>query len=159
MEQQVVAPAARPSISVQRQYLADLSFESSGFRAFAAHDRDESQFKLRVSVGYAPKGAESYEVVVMLRGEALRQGLLGLTVEVSYAGLFTLRGFPAEAIDPTLRIEAGELLFPFVRKIVNGLLVVNGMNEFLQPIDFSDIYLGHLRETGVRPQPASPLSA
>ena len=39
-------------------------------------------------------------------------------VEVTYAGLFQLRGVPQEHVQPLVLIEYPRLLFPFARQIV-----------------------------------------
>jgi preprotein translocase subunit SecB len=86
-------------------------------------------------------GEHGYEVSLVLRAEASREGATAFLVEVEYAGIFQLNGVPSEAVEPVLLIECPRILFPYARAIVSGATQDGGYAPLLvNPIDFAQLY-------------------
>jgi preprotein translocase subunit SecB len=81
-------------------------------------------------------------------------------VDLSYAGLFGIRGVPDEALSPVLLVEAPRLTFPFARQIIADAVTITGFQPLLlDPIDFASAYVAQLQaqqtgtDTGSEPAP------
>lgn len=137
-------PAARhqpsPRIAISEQCLKDLSFECPHHWELGALNGQPMDFSIQLGVRTRQIAPGSFEVIVSFGGHGKHGQKTAIIVELAYAGLFVLTGFPPHAIDPILHIEAPEMLFPFIRKIVNRLIFVNGMSESLDRVDFVELY-------------------
>jgi preprotein translocase subunit SecB len=132
------APGQAP-IAVLAQYLKDLSFENPG--APTVTGQSAPQGRVDVDVKARSLGEHGYEVSLVLRAEAMREGTTAFLVEVEYAGIFQLNGVPAEAVEPVLLIECPRILFPFARAIVSTATQDGGYAPLLvNPIDFAQLY-------------------
>ena len=66
-------------------------------------------------------------------------------VDLSYAGLFGIRGMPDEALAPILLVEAPRLIFPFARQIIADAVSNSGFPPLLlDPIDFAGAYVAQV---------------
>jgi preprotein translocase subunit SecB len=127
-------------ITVTTQYLKDLSFENPGAPATSGAGQ-MPQGRVDVDVRAKSLGESGYEVSLILRAEARRDGEPVFVVEVEYAGVFVLTNVPQEAIEPVLLIECPRLLFPFARAILSNATQDGGYAPLLvNPIDFAQLY-------------------
>ncbi len=131
---------AQPSLAVVRQYIKDLSFECP--RPVMPDDRARLAGLLSFDSGVnvTALSDDRYEVRLVIRGAIRENDRNVVLVELIYAGLFRLTGFPHDQIDPTLHIAAPELLFPFARNIVVGLCVWSGLQPNVGRVDFPSAY-------------------
>ena len=138
----------RGSLSVNAQFIKDLSFESPNVLKIMSQpgtQPPEVQFNLGVQVNGV--GPDMYDVTLTVRAEAKRDGLVAFIVELAYAGVFTITGIPQDQMEPILFIEAPRLLFPFARAIIADLTRDGGYTPLmLNPIDFVDLYRRKLAE-------------
>lgn len=141
------APAPdEPQVSVVAQYVKDLSVENpSAPQVFQwqAQPALDVQFSLN-----ADKIADDvHEVALKIEVSARSDNGVHFVIDLTYAGLFALRGVPEEAIPPFLLIEAPRLLFPFARQIVAEAITNTGFPPFmLEPIDFASIYMTQVQQ-------------
>src|SRR5687768_13774948 len=132
-------------VSVVAQYVKDLSVENpSAPQVFQwqAQPSLDVQFSLN-----ADKIAdEVHEVSLKIEVSARSDNGVHFVIDLTYAGLFAIRGVPDEAIPPFLLIEAPRLLFPFARQIVAEAVTNTGLPPFLlEPIDFASIYMAQVQ--------------
>ena len=132
-------------VSIIAQYLKDLSVENpSSPQVFQwqAQPALDVQFSLN-----ADKVADDvHEVALKIEVSARSDNGVHFIVDMSYAGLFGLRGVPEDALPPFLLIEAPRLLFPFARQIIAEAVVNAGFPPFyLDPIDFTSVYMSQLQ--------------
>jgi preprotein translocase subunit SecB len=135
------APAA--PITVMAQYLKDLSFENPGVASAggASVVAQSPQGRVDVDVRARTVGDNNYEVSLLMRAEAVRDGQAVFVAEIEYAGIFALNGIPQDAVEPVLLIECARLLFPFARAIVSQATQDGGYAPLLvNPIDFAQLY-------------------
>jgi preprotein translocase subunit SecB len=134
-----------PQVSVVAQYVKDLSVENpSAPQVFQwqAQPSLDVQFSLN-----ADKIAdEVHEVSLKIEVSARSDNGVHFVIDLTYSGLFAIRGVPDEAIPPFLLIEAPRLLFPFARQIVAEAVTNTGFPPFLlEPIDFASIYMAQVQ--------------
>ena len=139
-------PAEEAQVSVVAQYVKDLSVENpSAPQVFQwqAQPALDVQFSLN-----ADKVADDiHEVALKIEVSARSDNGVHFVIDLTYAGLFAIRGVPDEAIPPFLLIEAPRLLFPFARQIVAEAVTNTGFPPFmLEPIDFASIYMAQVQQ-------------
>ena len=140
------AASEEPQVSVVAQYVKDLSVENpSAPQVFQWQGQPalDVQFSLN-----ANKIADDvHEVALKIEVSARSDNGVHFVIDLTYAGLFAIRGVPEESIPPFLLIEAPRLLFPFARQIVAEAVTNTGFPPFmLEPIDFAAIYMAQVQQ-------------
>ncbi len=142
------APGQAP-ITVLAQYLKDLSFENPGAPGSAAGGAAAPHGRVDVDVKARSLPEHGYEVTLVMRAEAAREGATAFLVEVEYAGIFQLNGVPPEAVEPVLLIECPRILFPYARAIISTATQDGGYAPLLvNPIDFAQLYRAQRQRQG-----------
>jgi preprotein translocase subunit SecB len=132
-----------PQISILAQFVKDLSFENPGVAAQIPQTKPQIQVQIDVQV--RPLGADQFEVALRSMIEAKSGEARVYITELVYAGVFLLKGLPAEAQQPFLLIECPRLLFPFARRIIADVTRDGGYQPLLlDPIDFAGLYRAQL---------------
>ncbi len=128
-------------ITINAQYVKDLSFENPNFLAAMQPKQQPPEVQINLGVRANSVGQDSYEVILDVRAQASREDKVDFLIELAYAGVFTLTGIPPEHLEPVLFIEGPRLLFPFARAIVSDVTRDGGFPPLmLNPIDFVDLY-------------------
>ena len=135
-----------PQVSVVAQYVKDLSVENpSAPQVFQWQTQPalDVQFSLN-----ANKIADDvHEVGLKIEVSARSDNGVHFVIDLTYAGLFAMRGVPEDAMAPFLLIEAPRLLFPFARQIVAEAVTNTGFPPFmLEPIDFASLYMAQVQQ-------------
>ena len=136
----VNAAEQQTQFEINGQYIKDLSFESPN-----APDCfiNPTQPKIDVQVDVQARGIgnDIYEVALRVQSKATRELQAVFVIDLTYAGVFTLKNIQPSQIQPMLLIECPRLLFPFVRNIVADVTRDGGFPPLLlQPIDFVGLY-------------------
>jgi len=143
-------PTATPPLTVNAQYVKDLSFEVPGAPQIYSTLRSPPQvnINLDVQVRRLVEGQQTFEVTLSVRAEAFdgqapanmpKQAVF--IAEMAYCGLFTLTAVPDNAVEPVLLVECPRLLFPFARNILADVTREGGFPPvLLQPIDFVSLW-------------------
>ena len=119
----------------------DLSFESPNAPA-NIHNPTARAIDVRFNIASAQVGDDVYEIVLRIEVKAEAEGTVAFLVDLSYAGLFGLRNFPAEHLQPFLLAEAPRLIFPFARRVLADAIRDGGFPPLLlEPIDFASVFL------------------
>jgi len=132
----------QPPITVNGQYIKDLSFESPNAPAiFAELQNTQPDINVNIDVKAAAMDNPGMHEVTLEMQAGMKVGdKTGFLVEVQYAGVFTLN-LPEEHLHPVLMIECPRILFPFARQVVSDATQQGGfMPLYLQPIDFAALY-------------------
>ena len=128
-------------LSVNLQYLKDLSFESPRAPQVFVSERPQSQVGVNVRVDGRGVGENTYEITLHLEVAATAGDAQVFLLEMDYAGIFTVPQLLPEMLGPLLMIEAPRMLFPFARQIVSNTVAAGGFPPLLiNPIDFADLY-------------------
>lgn len=140
-----------PQAAVLAQYIKDFSVESpSAPQVFQWQEQPRLDVQFNINV---EKVADDvHEVVLKLEVSARSDSGVHFLVDLSYGGLFGLRGAPEEAIPPFLLIEAPRLLFPFARQIIAEATQNTGFPPLLlDPIDFSAAFMAQVQAAQGQP--------
>ena len=154
-----------PPLTVNIQYIKDLSFEVPNAPAVYATLRSQPQVSINLDVQATriQEGQDVFEVVLQVRAEATEPPQSGETngagtggeartvfiAEMAYAGVFTLTNLPADAVEPVLLVECPRLLFPYARNILADVTRDGGFPPvLLQPIDFVALWQSNRAQAG-----------
>jgi preprotein translocase subunit SecB len=135
-----------PPLTVNAQYIKDLSFEVPGAPAIFAEMGGTPEIPIHVDISVNPLRENSFEVVLHLKVDATIDSKPVFIAEVAYGGIFTVN-VPDEHVHPMLLIECPRLLFPFARTIIADLTRDGGFPPLLvQPIDFTQLYRNRMQQ-------------
>jgi preprotein translocase subunit SecB len=135
------SPANPPRLTIQTQYVKDLSFENPRAPASLEPGQSRPEIQVQVDVRAASLGDERYEVALQLHVDAKAGGETGFVMELVYGGVFGLLNIPPDSLQALLLIECPRLLFPFARRIIADTTRDGGFPPLmLDPIDFMTLY-------------------
>ncbi|HYM29965.1 MAG TPA: protein-export chaperone SecB [Candidatus Cybelea sp.] len=138
---QSAAPAGPPGLSVNAQYVKDLSFENPNAPQVLTQTQGRPQIEVAVDVRARNLAQSAYEVAVRIAATAKQAETTVFVVELLYAGVFTLQNIPQDQVELVLLIECPRILFPFARRIVADATRDGGFPPLmLEPIDFMQLY-------------------
>lgn len=138
-------PQSSPQAAVLAQYIKDLSVESpSAPQVFQWQEQPRLEVQFNINVDRIAD--DVHEVVIKLEVSARSDKGVHFLVDLSYGGLFGLRGMPEDALPAFLLIEAPRLLFPFARQIISEATQNTGFPPLLlDPIDFNQAFLAQVQ--------------
>lgn len=144
------------SITINAQYVKDLSFENPNAPASLLPSSEQPQLDINIDVQTRSGPEDSYEVTLHIKADAKIGGKQAFLIELAYAGVATLKNLPQEALQPVLLIEIPRLLFPFARNILADVTRDGGFAPLLlNPIDFADLYRRHAQSQQAAQQQAA----
>ena len=166
MSDQAPAPAPAQPLTVNIQYVKDLSFEVPGAPEIYTTLRSQPNVNINLDVQARriQDGQDVFEVVLQIKAEATEptappvngNGAAAAAdsarpvfiAELAYAGVFTLTGLPENAVEPVLLVECPRLLFPYARNILADVTRDGGFPPvLLQPIDFVALWQSRRQQT------------
>ena len=130
-------------LTVNAQYIKDLSFESPNTPEALSNSDDTPSINVNVNVYAKPLKGNVYEVSLSINGKAEKKDFKVFEIELIYAGVFTMPNIKLndEEIKRKILIEAPQLLFPFARSIISNVTRDGGfMPLIIQPMDFELLY-------------------
>jgi preprotein translocase subunit SecB len=173
MSETTPAPAAGttvPPLVVNIQYVKDMSFEVPGAPAIYSQLRTAPHVNINLDVQARriAQNQDAYEVSLVIRAEAHEQNPAAtgqangqaeapapavpatvFVAELTYAGVFTLKGFADNQTEPVLLVECPRILFPFARNILADVTRDGGFPPvLLQPIDFVALWNARRQQAG-----------
>lgn len=139
MSEQTNAPEAQ--FALQRIYVKDASFESP-MSPNAFRSGWSPKVNLELNSRHSSLQDDLYEVVLSLtvttRNEA--EEVLYLA-EVQQAGIFMLKGFAEDVMGRTLGSFCPNVLFPYAREAIDGLVIRGSFPPLmLAPVNFDALY-------------------
>ncbi len=139
------ADTIKRNISINAQYVKDLSFESPN-APFSLTAKDAPKIDLGVDVQISGLQDNVYEVSLVIRAEAKAADKNVFLAELTYAGVFTLDVADAER-DGILLVYCPNMLFPFARRIIADATRDGGFPPLmLDPVDFTRLYQQHIEK-------------
>lgn len=137
------APESMPHISVNAQYIKDLSFENPKAPSSLAALSSHPQLDLTLDIDIQKLHEENfYEVELTIKAAANNEKFATLfLVELKYAGVFNLINIPLDQHQMILSIHCPAMIFPFARKIIASVTQDGGFQPLMiDPIDFGALY-------------------
>jgi len=132
--------------AIQRIYTKDISYEAPNTPdIFRAEWTPQVDMNLQTEPKKLPD--DSYEVVLHITVTVKLQDKIAFLVEVKQAGIFTLKGFTAEQIDPMIGSFCPNILFPYARELISESICRGNFPPlYLAPINFDAFYEEQLRQ-------------
>lgn len=133
--------------AIQKIYLKDVSFESPNApQSFLSKDW-QPQINVHLNTSNSSIGDGVYEVVLEITVTAKQNDSTAFLVELKQAGIFTIAGFPDDALKGMLGAFCPETLFPYAREAVSELVVKGGFPLLaLAPVNFNAMYQESLQQ-------------
>lgn len=134
---------APTSVSINAQYIRDMSFENPNAPAIYLPQPPESEpmLELLVNVQSRVMGDNLHEVILTLKATSKAGEKIGFIAELAYAGLFTVPSLPEQQLRNLLLIECPRQLFPFARAVLSDMVRDGNFPPLLlAPIDFAGLY-------------------
>ena len=127
-------------LAIQKIYIKDLSFEAPNSPQVFTGELNPS-----ADVHFANQtnalDEDNHEVVLTVTVKVQQDEQTIYMVEVQQAGIFTIRGFPAQHIPAILATACPNTLFPFAREAVCDAVIKGGFPQLLlAPVNFEILY-------------------
>ncbi len=137
-----------PHISINAQYIKDLSFENPNAPASLANMKNPEVNLAVLDVGITQMPEKDvFEVSLHIEASAEDNGKTLFLVDLVYAGIFTLINIPEEEYRPLLAIHCPSMIFPFARKIIADVTQDGGFQALMiDPIDFAALFQRKMKE-------------
>ena len=134
--------AADKQLAISKIYVKDFSFESpQSPDVFKAGDWSP-QTNLNLRSSHNALDGNAHEIVLTITVEAKDGDKTLFLVELHQAGIFDIAGYEGEEIAAILGSFCPNILFPYAREAIAGMIQKGGFPEFvLQPINFDALYL------------------
>ena len=129
-------------LTIIKIYIKDFSFESpQSPQVFRAKEwAPKTSLNLRSS--HTPVDGDFHEIVLTISVEAKHEDKTLFLVELHQAGLFEVTGHNLEEAGVLFGSFCPNILFPYARESIAGIIQKGGFPEFvLQPINFDALYL------------------
>ena len=133
--------AADKRISIAKIYLKDFSFESPQAPDVFKSGKWSPKTDLNLRSSHTPADESHHEVVLTITVEAKEDDKTVFLIELHQAGLFEIVGYEEEEFKAIIGSFCPNVLFPYARETIAGLVQKGGFPEFvLQPINFDALY-------------------
>jgi preprotein translocase subunit SecB len=139
-------PAQPPSLQIEKLYVKDGSLEVPGApQVFTQQMQPEVEVQIATSATQFGEGYFEATVSATVTARAGERTLF--LVEVTQAGIFSLRNVPPEQMEGLLGIACPQILFPYLREAISDLVVRGGFPPvLLNPVSFEALYMQRLQQ-------------
>ena len=129
-------------ISINKVYLKDFSFESPQAPTVFRSGEWKPQTNLNLRSTHNAVEDNLHEVVLTITVDAKDEDTTLFLVEIQQAGLFDIAGYDGEELGAIVGSFCPNILFPYARESIAGIIQKGGFPEFvLQPINFDALYM------------------
>lgn len=137
-----------PKISVEAQYIKDLSFENPNAPAsLSGGNKPTIDLSLDLQVMRISEEKDVFEVVLTIEASATSEKNTMFVLELKYAGIFTVSGVNEDERRVILGVHCPALLFPFARNIISDVTQSGGFQPLMvDPIDFGALFQSKMQE-------------
>ncbi len=140
MAEQENKPAER-TISIQKIYLKDFSFESPQTPQVFTEGKWEPKTNLNLRSTHSAGQGGHHEVVLTITVETKHDDKTVFLIELQQAGLFYISGYDDEEFAAVVGSFCPNVLFPYARESIASIVAKGGFPELmLQPINFDALY-------------------
>ena len=143
---QAAPEAVSAQFSIEKIYVKDLSLENPGApQSFQMSTQPQVEIGLRTRAEAVAQ--DTYECVLTITVTARAGDKTVFLVEAAQAGVFVIRGVPANQLQPVLAIHCPAVLFPYARETVASATMHAGFPPVhLAPINFESLYQQQLAQ-------------
>jgi preprotein translocase subunit SecB len=134
--------AAGQQLAINKIYVKDCSFESPQSPDVFRRGDWKPQTNLNLRSSHKPIDDNFHEVILTITVEAKDDDKSLFLVELQQAGIFEISGYEGEEMAAIVGSFCPNILFPYAREAIAGMIQKGGFPEFvLQPINFDALYL------------------
>jgi preprotein translocase subunit SecB len=146
------ASPVQASFQIEKLYIKDLSLEvPNAPQVFM--QTENPQLEIQVRNEAAQFGEGLFEVTVTVTVTARAGDKTVFLAEAAQAGIFSVRGIPAEDLEPLLGIGCPTILYPYVREAISDLVTRAGFPAVvLAPVSFEQIYMDRRQQAAAGPK-------
>ncbi len=132
---------ADKQISIQKIYVKDFSFESPNSPTVFMKGDWTPKTNLNLRSSHTQGENDQSEVVLTITVEAKHEDKTLFLIELHQAGLFQISGYDEKEFALVIGSFCPNILFPYARESISGIISKGGFPEFLlQPINFDALY-------------------
>jgi preprotein translocase subunit SecB len=147
-----------PVFQIQRMYLKDLSLEQPNSPQILL-EQAQPQVDINLSLAGDPITDGMYEVSVTATVTTTVNGKTLFLVEAKQAGIFEIRNFPDDQLQPILGIACPQMVFPYLRAIVSDVCTRAGFPPvILGEVNFQAMFEQQQAQAAANGQPVTPLN-
>ena len=138
--------APNQEFAIHRVYVKDVSFESPNSpKVFTQEWRPETNVQINTQAQQLEPNIYEVELTLTVTAKMAEQTVY--LVELKQAGIFQLSGFEQEHLGHLLGSYCPNILFPYARATISGLITGGGFPDMaLAPINFDALYAQQLKE-------------
>ncbi len=139
-------PQQQPIFGIEKIYVKDLSLEiPHAPEVFLSGEQPQVDVQLHNEGALIGEGL--YQVVLTVTVTAKAGDKTMFLVEAAQAGIFQIRNVPENDMEPLLGIACPNILFPYARETVSGVISRAGFPPvYLAPVNFDAIYMQRLQQ-------------
>jgi preprotein translocase subunit SecB len=143
---------------IDRIYVKDLSLENPGApSSFQLTEPPQVEVGLRTRTEQV--APDVYESVLTITVTAKTGDKTLFLVEAAQAGIFSIRGVPADRLQPVIAVHCPAILFPYVRETIADATMRAGYPPVqLAPINFEALYAQQLGQMQGQPAAAPAIN-
>lgn len=132
--------------AIQRLYIKDASFEAPGTPAIFREEW-KPEVNLDLNNHHEKIADEVFEVTLKGTVTVKSSDTLAFIAEVTYAGIFTIKGFEDEQFDQVVNSFCPNVLFPYMRETVTDMVSRGSFPQLvLAPVNFDALYHQQLEQ-------------
>ena len=149
----------QPSFQIEKLYVKDLSLEvPNAPQVFMQPENPQLEIQVR---SQAAQFADAlFEVTVTVTVTARAGEKTVFLAEAAQAGIFAVRGVPAQDLDPLLGIACPTILYPYAREAISDLVTRSGFPAVvLAPISFEQMYMERMKQQQAESGPKIELAS
>jgi len=135
-----MADQENPVFQIQRVYLKDMSLEQPNAPAILL-EKEQPSVEIQLGIEATPISEGLFEVSVRATVQTKIQDKTVFLVEAKQAGIFELRNFPEEQMNPILSVACPQIVYPYLRGNVADIINRAGFPPVhLAEINFQAMY-------------------
>lgn len=136
----------QPSFQIEKLYVKDLSLEvPNAPQVFMQPEDPQLEIQVRSQAAQFAEGLFEVTVTVTVTARAGEKTVF--LAEAAQAGIFSLRGVPAQDLDPLLGIACPTILYPYAREAISDLVTRAGFPAVvLAPVSFEQMYMERMKQ-------------
>ncbi|MDF1760210.1 MAG: protein-export chaperone SecB [Coxiellaceae bacterium] len=144
--EQAAADDNGQEFGIQRIYVKDVSYESPNApKIFLEQWQPELSLDLATKVDTLEDNI--YDVTLTVTATVKVGEQTAFLSEVKYAGIFMVKGFADEELKQMLGSYCPNVLYPYVRETITGLVANGGFPQlYLTPVNFDALYMQQQQE-------------
>ena len=135
-----MSDASQAAFQIEKIYVKDLSLEiPNAPQVFLQAESPQLEVQVNNEAVQCADGLFECTVTVTVTARAGEKTLF--LAEAAQAGLFSIRGVPAEDLEPLLGIACPTILYPYVRETISDVVTRGGFPPvLLSPVSFEALY-------------------